>query len=104
MLKRDKTYVGLEADSFGGMTPTGTIIHDAQVFGLIPEEETCKGWTVSRVEALYDQVSKAWHPYGHLVSRLPDDLRERHQRIYGPAIERARERGWSAELYDDPEI
>jgi len=104
MLNRDKTYVGLDADSYGGMTPTGTIIRDAQVFGLIPEDETCKGWAVSRVEALYDEVSKAWHPYGHLVSRLPEDLRERHRRIYDAAIQQARELGWSAELYDDPEI
>lgn len=101
MLNRNKTYVGLDADSFGGMTPTGTIIRDAQVFGLIPEHETCEGWSVSRIEALYDQVSAAWQPYGHMVSRLPDELRERHRRIYDAAIRRAREMGWSADLYTD---
>ncbi len=101
MLHRDKTYVGLDADSYGGMTPTGTIIRDAKVFGLIPEDQTCEGWPVSRIEALYAQVSDAWHPYGHLASRLPEELRERHRRIYDAAILRARELGWSAELYDD---
>ncbi len=101
MLNRNKTYVGLDADSYGGMTPTGTIVRDAQVFGLIPEDETCEGWSLGRIEALYDQVSEAWHPYGNLASRLPDALRERHQRLYQTAIERARERGWTAELYDD---
>jgi hypothetical protein len=103
MLKRDKTYVGLNADSYGGMTPTGTIIRDAKVFGLIAEEETCEGWPLSRIEALYDKVSEAWHPYGHLVSRLPPELRERHQRVYDAAISHARELGWSADLYDDPD-
>lgn len=100
-MNRKKTYVGLDADSFGGMTPTGTIVRDAQVFGLIPEGETCTGWTLGQIQALYDEVSDAWHPYGHLVSRLPDELRERHQCIYAAAIARAREQGWSGELYDD---
>lgn len=100
-MNRKKTYVGLDDDSYGGMTPTGTIIRDAQVFGLIPEDENCTGWSVARIEALYDEVSKAWEPYGHLVSRLPEELRARHRRIYDRAIAVARERGWSAELYDD---
>lgn len=100
-MSRNKTYVGLDADSYGGMTPTGNIIRDAKVFGLIPEDATCAGWSVGQIEALYDQVSNAWHPYGHLASRLPDELRERHHRIYAAAIARARELGWSGELYND---
>lgn len=100
-MNRNKTYVGLDDDSYGGMTPTGTIIRDAQVFGLIPEDETCAGWSIARIDALYDQVSKAWHPYGHLVSQLPDELRARHRRIYDAAIATARARGWSADLYPD---
>jgi hypothetical protein len=28
------------------MTPTGNIIRDAWVFGIIPEEDACAGWTV----------------------------------------------------------
>ncbi|MBK5930040.1 hypothetical protein [Halochromatium salexigens] len=101
MLNRNKTYVGLDADDYGGMTPTGKIVRDAQVFGLIPEDETCAGWSLGRIEALYDQVNDAWHPYGQLPSRLPEALRERHRRLYEAAIQRARELGWSAELYDD---
>jgi len=100
-MKRNKIYVGLDDDSYGGMTPTGTIIRDAQVFGLIPDGETCTGWSVARIEALYDEVSKAWEPYGHLASQLPEELRARHRRIYDRAIAAARERGWSAELYSD---
>ena len=100
-MRRNKTYVGLDADSYGGMTPTGNIIRDAMVFGLIPEDQTCTGWSVGQINALYDQVSQAWHPYGHLASRLPKDLRERHQRIYAAAIARARELGWSGDLYND---
>lgn len=98
---RNKTYIGLDEDAYGGMTPTGNIVRDAQVFGLIPETETCAGWSVDRIDHLYDQVSRAWQPYGHLASRLPADLRERHQRIYGAAIRRARELGWGPHLYKD---
>lgn len=100
-MKRDKTYPGLDEDNYGGLTPTGTIIRDAQVFGLIPEDETCAGWSLGRIDALYDEVSKAWQPYGHLVSRLPEELRTRHQRIYDAAVATARARGWTAELDDD---
>jgi len=100
-MSRQKTYVGLDDDAFGGMTPTGNIVRDAQAFGLIPEEQTCAGWSLGRIQQLYDQVSEAWRPYGHMVSRLPDDIRDRHQRIYGAAIKRARELGWAPELLDD---
>ncbi len=98
---RNETYVGLDADLFGGMTPTGTVVRDAQVFGIIPETETCVGWTYIRIEDLYDRVSKAWAPFGHLVSRLPDDLRQRHERIFGEAIARAKENGWAPDLGDN---
>lgn len=96
-----KTYVGLDADGYGGMTPTGNIIRDAQVFGLIPEEQTCAGWSVAEIQQLYDQVTAAWHPFGHLVSALPDDLRARHRRIYDAALARAKQLGWGPQLYDD---
>jgi hypothetical protein len=32
---------------------------------------------------------------------LPEELRERHQRIYAAAVARARELGWNPELGDD---
>lgn len=97
----EQTYVGLADDYFGGMTPTGTLVRDAQVFGIIPETETCAGWNHRRLEELYDKVSAAWHPYGNMVSRLPPELRERHDRLFGGAIERARAQGWAPELGDD---
>ena len=83
------------------MTPTGNIIRDAWVFSIIPESETCEGWTVQGIDKLYDQVSDAWAPFGHLVSNLPPELRERHQRIYDDAVRRAREEGWDPELEED---
>ena len=43
----------------------------------------------------------AWQPYGHLASRLPPELAERHARIYGAAIKRARTEGWNPELDDE---
>ncbi len=96
-----KRYVGIDNDSFGGMTPTGTIIRDAWVFGLVPESETCEGWTMAQLQQLYDRVTKAWEPYGHLVSNLPPELRERHARIYDEAVQRARELGWDPDLSDE---
>ena len=91
---RRKTYSGIDKDPKGAMNPTGNIIRDAWVFGLIPETETCEGWTDQRIEALYAQVSDEWHKYGHLASKLPPELADKHRQIYDAAIERARELGW----------
>ncbi len=98
---RADVYVGLDDDYFGGMTPTGTIIRDAYVFGLLPETENCKGWSYQRMEELYDKVSRAWEEYGHMVSRLPEPLCARHERVFGAAIARAKAQGWAPELGDD---
>ncbi len=97
----DKRYDGIDKDPTGAMNPTGNIIRDAWVFGLIPETETCAGWTLQGIDALYDKVSREWDKYGHLVSNLPPELRERHQRIYAEAVERARALGWNPELDDE---
>lgn len=94
-------YVGIHNDIFGGMTDLGRIIRDAWVFGILPEDETCEGWSAGRLQELYDKVHKAWEPYGHLASRLPADLLERHRRVYTEAVRRARSLGWSAELDED---
>lgn len=98
MRKINKVYRGIDKDLEDGITPTGNIIRDAWVLGIIPESQTCEGWTVQGIEDLYDKVSVAWEPYGHLVSRLPPELRERHKRIYDEAIAKAREYGWDPEL------
>jgi hypothetical protein len=93
-----KKYIGIDKDPYGAMNPTGNIIRDAWLFGLIPVTETCEGWTRQRVDALYDMVTKEWEKYGHLASNLPSDLREKHKRIYDVAIARARDLGWNPEL------
>lgn len=97
----DKRYMGIDKDPKGAMNPTGNIIRDAWLFGLIPETETCEGWNVQGIDALYDKVTREWDKYGHLVSNLPPELRERHQRIYDAAVVRARELGWDPELGDE---
>jgi hypothetical protein len=97
MRMQKKIYPGIDQDDEGAMNATGNIIRDAWVFGLLPETETCAGWTRQRVEALYDQVYTAWEPYGHLPSRLPPELAERHRRIYDEARRRALEKGWDPE-------
>lgn len=79
----------------------GRIIRDAWVFSILPESETCAGWTLDQLNELYDQVSEAWAPYGHLVSRLPEDLRARHEKIYRAAVQRARDAGWDPALSED---
>lgn len=96
-----KKYMGIDKDPNGAMNPTGNIIRDAWLFGLIPDTETCEGWTVQGIDSLYDKVTAEWSKYGHLVSNLPPELRQRHQEIYDAAIAKARELGWNPELGDD---
>jgi hypothetical protein len=98
---RPDHYAGIQHDNYGGMSPAGTIIRDAWVFSLLPEQETCAGWSPAQMQQLYDRVHTAWEPYGHLVSGLPPDLAERHQRIHGAAIAHARALGWTPMMEDD---
>jgi len=97
MNKKPDRYVGIDEDINGGMTTIGKIIRDAWVFELIPETETCKGWNLAGIDALLQQVNTEWDKYGCLVSHLPADLRQRHQRIYDEAFNKARAAGWSGE-------
>ncbi|MEL0585253.1 MAG: hypothetical protein AAES65_10300 [Candidatus Thiodiazotropha sp. (ex. Lucinoma kazani)] len=94
----DKRYDGIHNDPSGAMNPTGNIIRDAWVFELIPEAETCEGWLVQGIDALYDKVTKEWDKYGHLVSNLPPELAARHSRIYRQAVIEAKAKGWDPEL------
>jgi len=102
MSKPDK-YVGLDNDIYGGMTPIGKIIRDAWVFGILPETETCEGWNLAGIDSLLQKVNAEWDKYGCLVSHLPDDLRERHERIHNQALEKAKAEGWSGEVETDDE-
>jgi hypothetical protein len=94
-------YPGIDDDHFGGMTDIGRIIRDAWVLGVLPESQTCAGWDFDRLQQLYDDVTDAWQPYGHLVSQLPGEMRERHQRIQAEAMLRAREAGWEPPMETD---
>jgi len=96
MSKSDK-YVGINNDMFDGMTTIGKLVRDAWVFELIPETETCEGWNLAGIESLLDKVNAEWDKYGCLVSRLPEDLYKRHQRIHSEAVSKAREAGWDGE-------
>ncbi len=98
---QERTYPGLHHDRFGGMTDIGRVIRDAWVLGILPEGETCEGWAQGRLQRLYEEVHEAWRPYGHLASRLPEDLRERHRRIYDEAVRRAKALGWQPPLESD---
>ncbi|HED40647.1 MAG TPA: hypothetical protein ENJ13_09490 [Chromatiales bacterium] len=102
MAKTDK-YVGIHNEVNGGMTTIGKLIRDAWVFGIIPETESCEGWNYSRVNELMQQVDAEWDKYGCMVRDLPDPLRERHERIHGAAIAKARTAGWSGEFETDDE-
>ncbi|MEO5343657.1 MAG: hypothetical protein H7842_10025 [Gammaproteobacteria bacterium SHHR-1] len=93
----NKHYPGLHNDDNGGLTPLGKVIMDAWVFDLLPEEEDCANWDLGRLQPLYDQVHAAWEGYGHLPSKLPKELQQRHRRIYDAARERARAVGWDPE-------
>jgi len=94
-MNASKTYVGIHADLFGGMTDTGKVIRDAWALGLLPETETCEGWTAQGIEKLWHDVSAAWEPYGFLVSNLPEDKKQAYLRIQEAAIARARAAGWN---------
>ena len=94
---RPNTYVGVDNDVNGAMTTIGKIIRDAWVFELLPETETCEGWNQGQVDVLLDKVNAEWDKYGCMVSQLPADLRERHQRIHDVAIANAKAAGWSGE-------
>jgi len=102
-MAKPETYIGIDKDVNGGMTTIGKLIRDAWVFGLIPETETCEGWNLAGIDALLDKVNAEWDKYGCLVSHLPDDLRERHQRIHDQAIAKAKVEGWTGEIETDDE-
>lgn len=98
MATRPDKYVGIDKDVNGGMTTIGKIIRDAWVFGLLDESQTCEGWNLAGIDSLLQKVNVEWDKYGCLVSRLPEELFERHQRIHNAAVERARAAGWSGEV------
>jgi hypothetical protein len=95
--KPDK-YVGITNDINGGMTTIGKIIRDAWVFGILEETETCEGWNLQGVDTLLQKVNAEWDKYGCMVSHLPEELYQRHQRIHGQAVEQAKAAGWSGEV------
>ena len=101
MIDPTKKYPGIHNDQYGGMTPTGSIIKDAWLFGILPETETCEGWTASGIQDLYEKVYAAWEPYGHMVGLLPDELKQRHRKIHDAAVKKARELGWYPDLSDE---
>ncbi|HEC20217.1 MAG TPA: hypothetical protein ENI97_12860 [Gammaproteobacteria bacterium] len=102
MTKPDR-YVGIDNDIHGGMTTIGKLIRDAWVFGILPETETCEGWNLGAIDNLLQKVNAEWDKYGCLVSLLPEDLAERHRRIHGEAMRKAKAAGWSGELETNDE-
>ncbi len=97
------TYVGLDKEVWGGMTTIGKTIRDAWVFEILPETENCTGWNLAGIDALLQKVNAEWDKYGCLVSHLPAELRERHDRIHGDAFKKAKATGWSGEFETDDE-
>ncbi len=95
--KPDK-YVGIDNDINGGMTSIGKIIRDAWVFGILDKSETCEGWNLQGIDALLQKVNSEWDKYGCLVSHLPEELYQRHQRIHVDALKQAKAAGWSGEV------
>ena len=102
-MQKQNNYVGINNDMNGGLTNIGKIIIDAWVFGVIPETETCEGWTIGRMNTLMEQVNTEWDKYGLMVSQLPPELAERHKRIYDEIIKKANKAGWSGEAETDDE-
>ncbi len=84
-----KTYAGMDQDEHEGITHLGGLIRDAWIFGILPEGETCSGWTAHAMAIIYERVSQAWEQYEYATANLPPDLRKRHERIHHEAIRRA---------------
>ena len=103
MQVKSNKYVGVHNDLFGGMTPTGKIIRDAWIFGIIPETETCENWLAGGIEDLWIKVNKEWEKYGFQVGNLPPDIRNNFYRIQDEAIVKAKKAGWTPdhELADE---
>lgn len=93
-MSNSNIYEGINNDKYGGMTMIGAIIKDAWIFGAIPESETCEGWDLARIQALYDKVNALRETYGYRFDELPDEIKERHERIHREATQRARALGW----------
>lgn len=91
----NKKYVGIHNDAYGGMSDTGKIIRSAWVFGTIPETETCEGWLPQGLEDLWRKTNAEWEKYDFLVSKLPEEIRTRFERIQSEAIKQAKEKGWN---------
>jgi len=102
-MPKPQVYVGIQNEINGGMTVLGKLIRDAWVFELIDESETCEGWDGNRIDVLLQKVNHEWDKYGCLVSHLPPQLFERHQRIHNQAIVKAKDAGWSGEAETDDE-
>jgi hypothetical protein len=102
-MARPDIYVGINNEVNGGMTTIGKVIRDAWVFEIIPETETCEGWNLQGIDSLLDKVNKEWDKYGCLVSHLPEELFERHQRIHNEAVKIAKAAGWTGEQETDDE-
>ncbi len=98
-----QTYAGLYNDKYGGMTSLGSIVKDAWVFGLLPEDESCEGWTLAAMQQLYDQVTAQWQAAGFRVAGLSPEQRQRHAEIQAAAIERAKAAGWNPSLEHEEE-
>ena len=65
-MNREKIYEGLENDNYGGMSHQGQIIRDAWVFGILPETETCTGWSIDRIQV---QGRRSWRKKEHRPKR-----------------------------------
>ena len=75
MRKNSKTYMGIDKDPKGAMNATGNIIRDAWLFGLIPETETCEGFTVFEFQRLDLAIMDFSEVYAEFVeaAKLPDE-------------------------------
>ncbi len=99
-MKQTMSYCGFNEDTHG-MTMLGRVVLDGWLFDLLPRSEDCSGWDLQRMQQLMSQVETRWDEYGALPSRLPAELRQRHEELYAWATERGKTLGWNPELGDD---
>lgn len=49
------------------------------------------------MQVLMEKVEREWDKYDNLPSRLREDPRRRHAKIYARAMDLARNKGWNPE-------
>ena len=83
-----KQSVEMHNDPSASEIDRGRVIRDAWVFGIVPESESCDGWTIQALVQLEHKVNEVWKKYDFKAANLPPHIRTHFDRIYGAEAQR----------------